>query len=230
MTRTSNARLAGFMFLFYIAVGALQGIIGSGSSAGPDIAARLASVAGHAAQIRTNALLGLLMSFIALFLAVGLFGLTREVDEDLATLGLSCRVGEGLMGALPSMASLTLLSLATQGTDAGGVAYAASAIFRFRSLATLIGSIFFAVGSTVFAYLLLRGSVVPRVLAWLGIVSSLLLVVALPLQVVGLLTGVGTQVIWAPAAAFEIPLGVWLMVRSAAIPAPGSAAPRLWRT
>lgn len=214
MTRQQNARVAGFTFLLYIAIGVTQAIVGSGAGAGNDAVSRLASMASHALQVRTNALLGLLTAFTALTLAAALYGLTREEDGDLATLALSFRIGEGLLGAVPTMVSLTLLSLATE-QSAGATTAAAStvALLRIRSMATLVGALFFAIGSTIFAYLLLHSRLIPRGLALLGIAASLLLVVALPFQLVGLLTGAAAQAIWAPMAAFEVPLGVWLLVR-----------------
>lgn len=213
MTRSQNARVAGFAFLFYIAVGLSQMVVGRGVNAGGDVPAKLASLVSHAARVETNAFLGLVTAFTALVLAAALYGLTRDEDTDLAILALSCRIGEGLLGAVPSIVSLTLLSLASSAiTDAAGTATVATALFRVRTLSTLVGSLFFAVGSTLFAWLMLKGNVVPRILAWLGVVSSLLLVVALPLQLVGLLHGAITQLIWVPEAAFEIPVGLWLLI------------------
>jgi uncharacterized MAPEG superfamily protein len=209
MTRQQNARVAGFMFLFYIAIGVAQAIIGGGASAGNDAATKLASMANHAAQVRTNALLGLLMAFTAMVLAAALYGLTRDQDQDLAVLALSFRIGEGVLGAIPTLVSLTLLSLAAIPSDSGG----ASSLFRLRSLAPLVSAIFFAAGSTIFAYLLLKGRVIPVALAWLGVAASALLVVVLPLQLVGVMTRPATQAIWIPMAAFEIPLGFWLLIR-----------------
>jgi uncharacterized protein DUF4386 len=73
----------------------------------------------------------------------------------------------------------------------------------------------FAFGSTVFSWLLLRGRMIPVALAWLGVVSSILLAIGLPLQLVDVLSGSVTQLLWIPMAAFEIPLGFWLLLRGA---------------
>lgn len=213
MTRQQNARIAGFTFLFYIAIGIAQAIIGAGASSGSDTAARLASMAKHSAQVQANALLGLLMAFMAIVLAVALYGLTRDEDGELAIFALSCRLGEGFVGAVPTLVSLALLSLAASGTAVMPSDAAVAVLFRIRSLAPLVGATFFAVGSTIFSYLLLKGRLIPLSLAWLGVGASLLLVLALPLQLLGLLNGAATQVIWIPMAAFEIPLGIWLLVR-----------------
>jgi hypothetical protein len=54
---------------------------------------------------------------------------------------------------------------------------------------------------------------IPRGLAWLGLLASVLLVIALPLRLVGIITGTMSQIIWIPMALFEIPAGVWLIVK-----------------
>jgi len=87
------------------------------------------------------------------------------------------------------------------------------------------GAIFFAVGSTIFSWLLLRGRMIPVALGRLGVVASVLLVVILPLQRAGLLGGPTswsssvTWLIWLPAAAFEIALALWLLIKGVSTPA-----------
>ena len=75
---------------------------------------------------------------------------------------------------------------------------------------------FFAVGSTLFAYLLLRGRMIPIPLAWVGLVASVLLVIGLPLQAAGFLSGPITMIMWLPMLAFEVPLGLWLISKGVA--------------
>ena len=60
---------------------------------------------------------------------------------------------------------------------------------------------------------------IPIVLAWLGVVASVLLVVGLPLQLAGFLRGPVTSLMWLPMLAFEVPLALWLLVRGVAMPA-----------
>jgi hypothetical protein len=83
---------------------------------------------------------------------------------------------------------------------------------------------FFAVGSTLFSWLLLRGRMIPVALAWLGVLASLLLVVGLPLQLAGFLPGGFNWFLWMPMAAFEIALALWLIIKGAATPAPRQSA------
>jgi len=173
MTRTTNARLAGVAFLFYIAAG---------------VASLVLAGRPHATDV-----LSLFTSFAALVLAVTLYAITREQDPDLAMLGLICRVVEGVPG------------------HAGG-------------------AIFFAVGSTLFSWLLLRGRMIPAALAWLGVLASGLLVVILPLQRTGLFAGTMnwsssvTWLIWLPGLVFEVALALWLLIKGVATPAPKQSA------
>jgi hypothetical protein len=76
-----------------------------------------------------------------------------------------------------------------------------------------MSAILFAMGSTLFSYLFLRGRTIPVPMAWLGVVASVLLGVGLPLQLAGFLRGPVTSYMWIPMAAFEVPLGFWLLIK-----------------
>lgn len=223
MTRTTNARIAGFTLLFYIAVGITQMVLGSATSA-QGTAARLALIAQHASQVRVNIVLTLLICVTALALAAALYGITREVDRDLAVLALSFRVGEGLLAAIAPMATLGLLWLGTAGSvpgahDAAAVDVVGTFLLKARVWNTTISATLFAMGSALFSYLLLRGRMIPVPLASLGVAASVLLVVGLPLQLVEVLRGPVTQLMWLPMAVFEIPLALWLLTKGVAAPA-----------
>ena len=159
------ARVAGFTFLFYIAVGMTS-----------------LTLAG-----RTNVtdVLSLLTSLSALVLGVTLYMITREQGPALAMLALTCRVLEAVSGE---------------------------------------AAFFFAVGSTLFSWLLLRGRMIPNALAWLGVVASVLLVVILPLQLAGLFGGPTswsasvTWLVWLPMLVFEVALALWLLIKGVASP------------
>lgn len=220
MTRTTNARLAGFAYLFYIAVAFPANVLFDRATTGVGIAAKLARIAEHVSDVRISMVLSLLSSFSALTLAVTLYAITRDEDGDLAMLGLTCRVGEGLLGAIGLLAMAGLLWLATAtGANAPEAVAAqplAAFLLRVGTWNTAIGATFFAVGSTFFSYLLLRGRTIPVPLAWLGVFASILLVVGLPAQLIGVLKSPAADLIWIPMAAFEVPLGFWLLIKGVA--------------
>lgn len=104
----------------------------------------------------------------ALVLAVTMYAITRDQDRDLAMLGLTCRVAEGVIGAALTPASLGLLSIAMASGATAPDPTAAQAIAAFvLEQPGPIGGWFFAVGSTLFSWLLL-----PVALAWIGVVAS----------------------------------------------------------
>jgi uncharacterized protein DUF4386 len=214
MTRSTNARLAGFAFLFYIAVAFPSMVLFKRATSGAGLAAQLAGIAQHAADLRLAVVLSLGGCFSALVLAVTLYAITRDEDPDLALLGLTCRVGEGLIGAASIPATVALLQLATatgpQAPDSAAVQALAAFVLEQTPL---VSALFFAVGSTLFSWLFLRSRLIPVPLAWLGVVGSALLVVGLPLQLGGFLSGPMTQLMWVPVAVFELTLGPWLLIK-----------------
>ncbi len=212
MTHRNNARVAGAAFLLYIGVGIAQMVL-SGALRADGTAARLALIARHSARVQTNVVLSLGICVIALVLATALHALTRAQDPELALLALLFRAGEGVLTVVTPLASLGLLWAATRGADAPGVLALAELLFQARAWNVLLTATLFALGSTLFSWLLLRGRVIPPGLAWVGLGASVLLVVGLPLQLVGLLHGPVTQLIWIPMAVFEIPVGIWLLVK-----------------
>lgn len=219
MTRTTNARIAGFTFLLYIAAGITSMFLFRRATSGEGMAARLASIADHASDVGVLVLLGLVQCFSALVLGVTLWAITRDQDDDLAMLGLTCRIGEGVIGGLSIPGILTVLSLATSaGTDGPATAAAHTLAGYLLRQDVALPATFFAVGSALFSWLLLRGRMIPIPLAWLGVFASALLVVCLPLGLAGFLHGPITTLMWLPMLAFEVPLGMWLLIRGVAAP------------
>jgi len=214
MTRTTNARIAGSTFLVYIVagVGTMVLIHTPGAAS---IQEKLAYMAQHAALIRINLLLGLVQALCAFVLGTTLYSITREEDSDIALLGLVCRVGEGLMAAFGIRRTIETLWLAqATGSKAPDPSSLQTlGVYLLNSPGANLGAIFFALGSVLFSYLFLRGRMIPSWLAWLGVIASVLLVAGLPLQLAGFLTGAVTNYMWIPMAAFEIPLGFWLIAK-----------------
>src|SRR6266542_3092007 len=220
MTRRTNARIAGFTFLVYIAATIAGMLLFTRATGGEGVAAQLASIARHAVDVRLTIVLGLLGNFCALVLAVTLYAITREQDPDLAMLALTCRVAEGIAGMdVSKTLGLLWLAAATDATalDAGA-ASTLGAFFLKMEASFSASAAFFALGSTLFSWLLLRGRMIPVALAWLGVLASILVVVCLPLELVGILHGPITQLMWLPMLAFEVPLGLWLVIKGVAMP------------
>jgi hypothetical protein len=221
MTSRTSARLAGFTFLFYIAIAITEMILSSTITSGQNTAAQLANIAQHLPLMRLATVLVMLTILCALVLAVTLYALTRDTDPDLALLAMTCRITEGVTGIVPAIAKLGLLSLATAALTTTGQEAAtgndlAALLLRVGGWSTTVGATAFAVGSTIFAWLFLRGRSIPLWLAWIGLAGSLLMVVILPLQGTGVIKNPLMSVAWAPLFVFEVTLGFWLMIKGTA--------------
>jgi hypothetical protein len=224
MTRTTNARLAGYTFLFYIAVGIISMILFNQATRGAEgTAATLASIARHAPLVRLTAVLNLFTFFAAIVLAVTLYALTRDQDRDLALLALCCRAGEGVINAVATVRTLGLLSVATASAasadpDAAAIALG-DQLLKMGGQYYLVSATCFAVGSTIYSYLFLRARSIPVALAGLGVFASILVVICLPLQLAGVvLPSWLALAMWLPMLAFEVTLALWLIIKGVAAP------------
>jgi hypothetical protein len=127
----------------------------------------------------------------------------------------------GIGSSLPTTQAVLWLATAN-GASAPDprTAHALGALLQQVTGSTIsITATFFAVGSTFFSWLLLRGRMIPVSLAWLGVASSVLLVVVLPLRGAGFIHGRITWLVWIPMAVFEVAFAIWLLVKGAAPPA-----------
>src|SRR5207247_10837767 len=114
------------------------------------------------------------------------YPITPDQRTARAMLGPTGRVAEGITGVANFPSTLGLLWLATTtGSNAPDTASAQSLAAFLLHRNPLVGAAFFAVGSTIFCWLLLRGRMIPRWLAWVGFVGSALAAAVLPLEVAG---------------------------------------------
>jgi uncharacterized protein DUF4386 len=224
MTRTTSARIAGFTFLFYSAIGICGDLLMRHVFGVEGNAPTLARFGEYAADVRIDVLIKVLEVFSALVLAVTLYGITRDEDHELAMLAMVCRVAEGVFLALSIPSYLGLVWLAKAGVGPGALDSSTTNALRTFMLMPVpsvpLSTIFFAVGSTVFSYLFLRGRIVPVAIAWMGVFASGLLAVVLPLQLAGIPTGpLHGYYQWLPALVSQTALALWLLVKGVALPA-----------
>jgi hypothetical protein len=214
-------RVAGFSFLFLIATGLAGPVMWSGVRTTRGISDTLASISENSGRVRFSLVLVAVAGLTTVVLAAMLYATVKHQDRNLAILALSLRTVEAGLSTIGMFDTLVLLSL-SQGSskDAPSVQVMADLLMNVRWMGTNIGAIFFAAGSTLYCYLLLKARSIPVPLAALGVVGSLLILVGVPWQ-----TALSHQtfsgasaVIWFPIGIFEIIAGVWLMVKGANVP------------
>lgn len=222
MTRNINARIAGISFLLYIGAGVASLLVLNFGLEEEGIAAKIELMAGHPGAVHTSVLLLLMTCFLALVLAATLYGLTRDVDPELALMVFSFRIAEGVLGAVAVLALSGLLWLGTEirmgGQNSAAALVLAGLLQEIRGWGFSIAATFFGVGSTVFSCLLLRGRLVPVPFAWFGVVASVLIAAVLPVHLIGLLGGLAGLLVWIPMLIFEVALGFFLIIKGVGTP------------
>lgn len=215
MTQRAEARLAGFAYLSYIVFTMSSTMTYGRAIAGDGVAQQLSSLSHMIFQARITVLLDLLQVVSALVLAVTLYRLTKVVDPTLALLAMLFRVGEGLLGSLSILDKVQLMHLATvvtgNTTDAAGARLLGNYILNRPD--ELFSEFCFVIGGFIFAWLFLRGRLIPSLLAWIGVVSIGVQIVCVSLNIAGFMSVSVVNLIWLLIMTYEIPLGLWLIVK-----------------
>jgi len=220
------ATTAGILFI----IGTAAGILSKALTAFPvhNAADHLGYAADHSGTVATGALLVLVMGLSLALLAVVLYPVLRQVDEVLATGYLIIRGAvETTTYVIVAIAWLTLVPLAE--TMSAGSGTASPAGVRLGTLviesdgASIIMSLVFCLGATLFYALLFRSRIVPRWITVWGLMGIPLYVAAYLLAMYGVvaINSAAVNLLSMPLAVQEMVLAVWMIARGfrpAAVP------------
>ncbi len=222
MTQRTDARLAGCAYLAYLVFAMSSTILTARATVGNDVAQTLSTLSHTLWVARLSVLLDLLQPVCALVLAATLYQLVSQVNPTLALLAMLFRLGEGLLSSLPTLGKLELIQLATH--RAAGAANALSDLSQGTELLHRpdegFSEFYFVVGGFLFAYLFLRGRLIPRWLAWTGVVTIGAQLLCVPLHIATILPGSVVNWLWFPILLYELPLGIWLIAKGTKQPGP----------
>lgn len=218
-TQRAYARFAGLMFLIVLGTSVAGLVLSSVIAGGGTPDERAQRIIAAEAPYRLALVLALFGSLSTVLLATGLYVTVKPVDTSIAVIGLLFRAGESVIGAVGIV--IAFAALETRLVIGTG---SALNMDQLGALAGLISSapsaeiaaIFFSLGSTVFFYLLLKGSLIPKVLSAWGIFAS---VVYAALWVARLLAPetAGLAVVGSvPILLAELSTGGWLLLRGIA--------------
>jgi hypothetical protein len=194
-------------------------------------------VRGDAAQTARNILASegqFRMSIASLLVAVAgrvillvaLYVVLEPINRHLAFLAAFWRLVECTIFAIIGLNDFIVLRLLSgavylQAVDTQQLQALARMFLSVRHEGGQVGSVFWGLGSAVFAYLWFKSRYIPRGLAAWGIFASLVLAIGILLLMVfpGLTSVVGPAY-WAPLFIFEVTLGVLLLVKGIRVPQP----------
>jgi len=218
------AKVIGFLYLFQMATAIF----------GESVRGRLI-VRGDATQTALNiigserlfrlSIAGDLVTYTGVLVLVWAFYvLVRSVNRNLALLAVLFRVAETAVLCVATVNSLVVLRLLSGGADLKTFETAqlhslAILAISAQGLGMMVGFILLGLGSTVFAYLLLKSGYVPKAIAVWGIFSSLVLaIVTWAIMVFPNLGRVIGMAYMGPMGIYEVGLGLWLLVKGIRAP------------
>lgn len=220
------ARLAGFLFILFMCSSLFGELYLRGPRLVPNDAAQTAhNIVAAERLFRLNIALRLLTSLGNVVLLWALYVVLRPVNRNLALLGAFWRLGECVMFGVVALNEILVLRFLL-GDAPYMRAFTAEQLQALARVFLLlhhpggeIAGIFYALGSTVFAWLWFQSRYIPRVLSALGILASAVLGSVLLINMVypSFESSMGVAY-WLPIAVFELVLGFWLLIRGIRVP------------
>ena len=170
----------------------------------------LAGIQFHSPIGRSLSLAGALFTVP---LAFGLYYVLKPQQSLLAGGALFCRLLEAMLGTVSVVAGYGAIQTRWSGTSLGD---------SFLHLAqwddrTDFTAFLFSIGSTMFFYLFVTSGYIPRILAWWGLLASVLAFSACGYHLVRPSFPAMTMYAWAPMLLAETSTGLWLLFKSAKV-------------
>jgi hypothetical protein len=213
------ARTAGFLYLFLGALAAFgQFYIRAGILVPGDVAQTAHNILASERLFRIGIASDLIGGAGNAALAVAFYVMLKPVGSGKALLAAFWRLGEAVI-----LGHMTLNSMVVVHILSHSVRLAGFSVDQTHTLASIylsaqgaefsIGLVFYALGSTLFCYLLLRSGYIPNILAWWGLLGSVVsLLSALTIIVFPAASSI-TPNCYIPVGTFEIVTGFWLLFR-----------------
>ncbi len=217
------ARLAGAMYIITMATAIFGESFVRGSLIVRGDATQTAqNIIGSERLFRISVATDLVTFTGVVVLVWALYVLLRPVDRNLALLAVFLRLVEVAIvyvATLFSLVALVLLSGADylKTFDASQLHSLARVAISAQGTGLNLGFVLLGLGSTVFAYLLLRSGYVPKALAAWGVFSSLLLTASAISYIVFPAVGPFQLYTMVPMGIYEVTLGLWLLLKGANI-------------
>jgi hypothetical protein len=177
--------------------------------------------AGADANVRLGAFLEVIIAIAIIGTAVTLFPLLKRQHEGFALGYVAARIFESTMIVVGIIGLLSVVTLRQEFAGVAG-AEAASLVEDGRSLVAIHDWTFLlgpglmpGLNDIMLGYLLYASRLVPRALALLGIVAGPVHFASFVAVLLGVIEAgsVGQGIASIPVAAFEVILGIWLIVR-----------------
>ena len=212
------ARLAGFMYLFLIAVYLLGVWITSRLEVPGNIVETAHRVVEDELLFRFGLALGSINALCAMLLAVSLYAAVRVIDKNLALLALAFELVYAAVGAVSKLIDYAFLKQQMDAYSSGILDTkqlpVLADLHSFLDAAALnIACILYGAGSILFFYLFLKAKAIPRILAAWGLFGSVLVPFTGFASIIFPHPSKLLQLGWLPIFVAEVSVGLWLLFK-----------------
>ena len=219
------AKVVGFLYVAQMALAVFGDAFVRRSLIVPaDAAQTAANILASERLFRLSIVTDLIVYASVIVLFWGIYVILKPVSRDLALLGVLLRLAENAVLAMTTLMAFIALRLLSNAEYLRAIpleqlqAHARVFLAAYGS-GLYVGFVFLGLGSAVFSYVWLRSGYIPRALAWLGIVGSLLLTIGTLTIFVFPAVGVIGLAHMLPLGLYEVGLGFWLMFKGLREPA-----------
>jgi hypothetical protein len=219
------ARVVGSIYLSAMALGIFSQVFVLGRIVVPGDAATTANnILASQGLFRLGIAVDVITFVSDVVIAWALYELLKPVDKSLALLGAFLRIADGSILAVTTFNGLITLRFLSgveylHVFEAGQLQSLARLFISARGLGFDVGFVFLGLGSTVFAFLLLKSCYVPRALAGWGIFASLALAIgSLAVILFPWFAANASMTYMVPMFFYEVPLGLWFLVKGVQAP------------
>lgn len=174
---------------------------------------------GADTQVLYGGFLDLINALACIGTAVALFPVVRRQNEGVALGFVTARVMEAaiiVIGVVSLLSVVTLRQAGAAGADAASLVTVGRALVAIRNWTFLLGpSLMPGVNALLLGYLMYRSGLVPRAIPVLGLIGGPLLLASATATMFGINDplSVWSGIAVAPIFAWELSLGVWLVVK-----------------
>lgn len=218
------ARLLGFLYLMQMAMGVFgQSYVRDQLVVRGDAAKTAHNITEGERLFRLSIAGDLLTYATVIVLIWGLYVLLRAVHRELALLALILRLAENAVLCTATANSLVALRLLSTNSslaalDEGQRSALAMLTINAQGAGMNIAFILLGFGSAIFGYLWWKSGYIPRWLAGLGVIGSLLLAFITLAAIIFPSLSPYSLAFMMPLGLFEIGLGLWLLIKGITLP------------
>lgn len=212
-------RLLGAAFLVQAIGSAVSGLVLPpidllANSAPADMTGAMADLAADEALTRASIVGEMITAFGVIALGALLYLVLRSQDRAVAIVALGLYWVEAAILAVREVFVFALLRLSQESGSDGGLSGDASTLgtllYESQGFAYALHTLAFALGATMFYFLLFRSGYIPRLLAGWGLIAAPLALIA---QTLVILKVDVPLLVFLPNLPFELAVGVWLVVK-----------------